>query len=113
MRGGHIKSGPVGFDEPKRALRGTRTRARHRSKGLAGAAMVVCEGPPHLTADEQQLWNYYAPLLAAADRLTLESRDVLGKYCTSLATVQRLKRQMAGKRYRDVVSKGSRPNPLL
>ena len=102
MRGGHFRVGPVAFDASTRALRGSKTRARHRTKGDVGV-LAMCEPPPHLDADERAAWTYYAPLLHAAGRLTLESRDVLAKYCAVLASVVRLKRVMAAPDYIDVL----------
>lgn len=73
---------------------------------------------------EREQWAYYAPLLAASGRLTQEARDTLAKYCTGLATVIRLKAQMAEPEYRDILisvtvdGAGNEhvkavPNPLL
>jgi phage terminase small subunit len=124
-RGGHAKSGPVAFDQAQRELRGTKTRPRPRhrpTKVTPSAPMPICEGPPHLTEAERSQWAYYAPLLA--ERLTLEARDTLAKYCTALATVERLKAQMAADEYRDLMitttvdgagneHRTAKPNPLL
>jgi phage terminase small subunit len=124
-RGGHAKSGPVAFDQAERDLRGTKTRQRHRTPSrTASRATVLCEGPPHLTEAERAQWVYYAPLLMAAERLTLEARDTLAKYCTALAIVERLKKQMAADEYRDLMitvivdgagneHRSAKPNPLL
>ena len=65
--------------------------------------MIRCDPPPHLDEEEARHWAYYAPLLQGAQRLTLEARDTLAKYCTALATIVRLKRQMAADEYRDIL----------
>jgi phage terminase small subunit len=99
-------------------------RAVNRIARSLGTATDVCTAPPHLDAVERKHWRYYAPLLAAAGRLTLEARDTLAKYCSALATVVRLKEQMRAPEYRDVIvttsidSAGNehvnaKPNPLL
>lgn len=103
MRGGHAKVGPVGANAKERALKGSRERAHHRRKGKAGTPMIRCDPPPHLTKPEAEHWAYYAPLLQGSQRLTLEARDTLAKYCTALATIQRLKKQMQARAYRDVM----------
>lgn len=112
-RGGHLRSGPPVKSAQQREQEGAKVRARHREKGQAGTAVEAadCDPPAHLTAAERVEWDYYAPLLAAKGRLTLEARDTLAKYCTALATVARLKRQQAEPSYRDVDLFG-KANPI-
>lgn len=119
MRGGHSRSGPLQKSAAERALTGAKERPRHRTPKSPGTTPVnadACPPPPHLTAAEKVQWRYHAPLLHEAGRLTLEARDVLAKYCTVLATVTRLKRQMAKRTYSDVVIDAAgalRANPVL
>jgi phage terminase small subunit len=101
-RGGHVKSGPAVKDAATRALHGSRDRPQHRTKGDAGAAMIVCApSPPGLSRAERGFWTYYAPLLAAEHRLTLKARDTLAKYCTALAVVADLRRRWGSRRAAD------------
>lgn len=101
-RGGHSKSGPIAQGEEARRLHGSRTRANHREKGAIGVAMVVCSPPPGLSKGEQAFWNYYAPQLVAERRLTMKSRDTLAKYCTALAVVSGLRRQLSSRKRTDI-----------
>ena len=100
MRGGHGRGGPTVFDASTRALRGTRERLRHRTKGVAGAVVGACEPPAGLDGPELAAWSYYAPLLAASGRLTAEARDALGSYCTTVAAIGQLKRAASASRKR-------------
>jgi phage terminase small subunit len=92
-------------------------------KGKAGTTGDV-QPPPHLSAAERAEWDYYAPLLAAVGRLTMEARGVLANYCVAQATVARLKAQQAAPEYRDIIVNvtvdgagnehvKAAPNPLL
>ena len=100
-RGGHAKTGPAIKDAATRALHGSRERPQHRTKGDAGAPMIVCAPPPGLSKAERAFWTYYAPPLAAEHRLTLKARDTLAKYCTALAVVADLRRRLASRRRAD------------
>lgn len=122
-RGGHIRSGPPVRPASARQQDGSRIRDRHRTKGKAGTTGDVLP-PAHLTEAERAEWAHYAPLLAAAGRLTQEARGVLANYCTAQATVARLKAQQAAPEYRDVIVNvtvdgagnehvKAAPNPLL
>lgn len=54
-----------------------------------------CEPPDGLSGSELAFWAYYAPKLRAQRRLTLVARDVLAKYCTALAVVAELRKELA------------------
>jgi phage terminase small subunit len=100
-RGGHGRSGPPPADTKTRALHGSRTRPQHRTIAPP-AGTLGCQPPPGLSRSEQRFWNYYAPELAAERRLTGKTRDALAKYCTALATVADLRRQIASRKPRDL-----------
>lgn len=59
--------------------------------------------PEHLTADERELWDYYAPLLAASKVLTVQDREALVQFCEARAQVVEIKRQQADPAYRRVL----------
>lgn len=101
-RGGHGKSGPVQKDAATRALHGSRTRSQHRQRGFVGEPMIVCEPPPDLSKPERTFWAYYAPQLVSEGRLTMKSRDTLAKYCTALAIVAGLRKQLESKKREDI-----------
>lgn len=111
-RGGHGKSGPVQKDSATRTLHGSRTRQQHRKKGDVGAPMIVCDPPPDLSKAEKKFWGYYAPQLVAEGRLTMKARDTLAKYCTSLAVVASLRRQLESKKREDVDNRSSNRKEL-
>jgi hypothetical protein len=95
----------VAFDAATRALRGSKTRPRHRVQGDdvgAGGPMPVCAPPPGLSKLETSFWHYYAPTLAASRRLPPKARDTLAKYCTALAVVSGLRAQLASRKRADV-----------
>lgn len=60
--------------------------------------MIRCDPPPGLSRAERGFWNYYAPQLQAEKRLTLKARDTLAKYCTALAIVADLRRQLTSRK---------------
>src|SRR4051812_5171404 len=99
-RGGHGRSGPPPQGQKERDLRGSRTRAHHRA--VIAPMSLGCEPPPGLSKQELAFWRYYAPALFAERRLTGKTRDTLAKYCTSLATVADLRRQIASRKPRDL-----------
>jgi hypothetical protein len=111
-RGGHGKSGPAPKDAATRALHGSRTRAQHKTKGDAGAPMILCDPPPDLSKSERKFWAYYAPQLVAEGRLTLKARDTLAKYCTSLAVVAGLRKQLESKKREDVDNRSNNRKEL-
>lgn len=59
--------------------------------------------PRHLTPDEQELWEYYAPLLEQVRILTPHDRDTLAQFCEARAQVIDIKRQQADPSYRRVL----------
>jgi len=97
-RGGHSKSGPVIQDAQARALRGSRERPQHRTKGDLGQPMIACDAPPGMSPAERKFWDYYAPQLVASRRLPLKARDALAKYCSALAVVADLRRRIFSSR---------------
>jgi phage terminase small subunit len=101
-RGGHSKVGPIQQDAATRALRGSKERPQHRSKGDLGELMVTCAPPVGLSKQEQAFWNYYAPQLVAAKRLPLKARDALAKYCTALAVVADLRKHLSSRKRQDL-----------
>lgn len=111
-RGGHGRTGPIAQNAAARELHGSRTRAHHRTKGDAGAAMSTCAPPPGLSRSEAAYWRYYAPQLAAEGRLTMKARDVLAKYCTALAIVASLRKQIESRKRDDVANRSSNRKEL-
>jgi hypothetical protein len=115
MRGGHARSGPAIFNPAERALHGTRMRARHRLKGDAPpvgmssetAVTTACEPPEGLSRAELGVWRYYAPLLAAAGRLTSEARGALAGYCFSQTMIGHLRRALKSRRREDIAARGA------
>lgn len=95
--GARPRSGPIARSAAEQRAVGGKVRARNRVRRTPGTAATAdaVPPPPHLTATEREAWDYYAPLLASAGRLTLEARDTLAKYCTALAEIVRLKVEMA------------------
>lgn len=69
--------------------------------------MVGCDPPPGLSKSEQAFWRYYAQQLKAEKRLTLKSRDTLAKYCTALAVVSDLRRQLWSKKRDDIAQRAA------
>jgi len=111
-RGGHSKSGPVQQNASIRALKGGRTRDRHRAKGSVGELMIVCEPPADLSKAERRYWSYYAPQLVAEGRLTLKARDVLSKYCSALAIVASLRKLLESRKREDIADRSANRKEL-
>ena len=112
-RGGHSKSGPLPLDAATRRARGSRTRAHHRRvAGTMDIGSPPCDPPGGLDPLERQYWQYYAPLMAEAGRLPARSRDALGKYCTALATIARLKVLLVSRKPADVLRRDDRRKDL-
>ena len=97
MRGGTRNKLPSAL----RAVKGTRERPHHKREPKVSAE--IPEAPRHLTADEQELWDYYAPLLGGSRVLTLQDRDTLAQYCEARAQVMDIKAQQADPAYRRVL----------
>jgi phage terminase small subunit len=121
--GARARSGPIARSAQEQQRVGGKVRARNLVTRTPGTVGTV-DPPPHLDAVEREQWDYYAPLLLSAGRLTLEARDTLAKYCTALARVVAIKAQMAEPEYRDILittsvdSAGTehvnaKPHPLL
>ena len=97
MRGGTRNKLP----EPLRAVRGSRTRPYHKAEPRPRQGVPT--PPRHLSADEQELWDYYAPLLAESRVLTVQDRETLAQFCEARAQVVEIKRLQADPAYRRVL----------
>lgn len=102
-RGGHTGSGPISQHARIRSLHGSKTRPRHRKRGNSlQVPLVTCEPPTGLSTVELEYWDYYARQLMVAGHLPLKARDALAKYCTVLAIVADLRRQLASRKRDDI-----------
>lgn len=99
MRGGTRNKLPAAI----RTLKGARTREHHRHEptGLAVAEGLV--PPRHLTADERELWDYYAPILSRVRVMTEADVDALIQFVEARGQVQEIKRQQMNPEYTRVL----------
>lgn len=97
MRGGTRNKLPA----PLRAIKGSRTRAHHAREPRLTPARP--DTPRHLSAEERELWEYYAPLLEASKVMTAQDRDTLAQFCEARAQVIEIKRLQADPAYRRVL----------
>ncbi len=86
-----------------RVLHGSRTRPHHRERQEPTLRPEVPASPRHLTGDEQELWDYYAPLLGASRVMTAQDRETLVQFCEARAQVVEIKRLQADPAYRRVL----------
>jgi hypothetical protein len=65
-------------------------------------SVAGCAPPPGLSRAEMAFWEYYAPALLAERRLTTTTRDALAKYCTALAMVADLRRELVSRKREEI-----------
>ena len=90
--GGHNRISPG-----EHQLRGTYRADRHGPVSPPGGEENAgpVAPPADLSAAEQQVWVYYAPLLASAHVLTPSDRDTLADYCRACAAIVDRQRRLA------------------
>lgn len=91
MRGGDRRSKPAAL----RAIDGSKKRARHVETVEVEMPAATFAAPADLSAAELEVWAYYFPKLEAAGILKDGDRDALANYCTAIAAVADIRRQMA------------------
>lgn len=94
--GARSRSGPLPRTEAQQRAVGARVRPRNREQRSIGtpASASVVAPPPGMTALQLEFWHYYAPLLEAAGRLTLEGRETLSGYCMACAEIARINQEI-------------------
>ena len=86
--GGHARAGRLPQPGSGRSL--TRPGARSGAPRRLPVMAAAPDPPGFLSAEELEVWRYYAPKLAADGRLSDKSVDVLARYCFAVVQVRRL-----------------------
>ena len=82
--------------------------AFHVGNAAPSKGLNACSAPSDLSAAERVYWDYFAAQIAGYGRLSAATRGVLTAYCTSQATIARLRNQIAKDGHCDVSEFGTK-----